>query len=280
MLDQSFFTNLAVMASILMLAALGGLFSERSGVINIALEGKMLAGACFSALVSANTGNPLFGILAGVLAAIMLSLVHYALTQLYDLEHILAGMAINLLAFGVTNFVAKKFMETGPRATFYPVMIFVGMAMIATALSWFALYRTRAGLRILAVGNHPGKSRQSGINPLDVRFRSLIVTGVLSGLSGCLIVSNSGNFTDMMTAGRGFIALAALILGGWRPVQTAIACIGFAAFEAIQIQLQGRPVFGVELPAAIWSMMPYLITLITLMGFVGKTKAPSGLGQP
>ncbi len=279
MIESAFLMNLLVFASILGLAALGGMFSERSGVINIALEGKMLMAACVTGWIGGTSGSALIGLAAGVCAAIALSLAHYLLTQVYSIEHIVAGMAINVFAYGATNFIALTFIKPGASNHFLPIPVYLGLALLASLVSTFVFARTRAGLRLLAVGESPEKSRVTGLDPLRVRLQALIVTGVLCGLSGALIVTNSGAFSDNMTSGRGFIALAALILGGWRPVPATLACLAFAAFEAGQIQLQGTKLFGYETPAALWNAMPYVITLVALAGFVGRAKAPAGLGK-
>ncbi|HXH59986.1 MAG TPA: hypothetical protein VNI20_01365, partial [Fimbriimonadaceae bacterium] len=150
------------------------------------------------------------------------------------------------------------------------------------AVVWLAFYlrHTRGGLRLFAVGNDPEKSRQMGLNPVRIRYVALIGTGVLAGLSGTLILSNAQSFTDGITAGRGFIALAALILGGWKPWPTLGACLLFGLFSALQLQLQGSVVFGFVIPSEAWAALPYLVTIVALAGFLGRSKAPSGLGIP
>lgn len=280
MFDAAFFSILLVFAAILGLAALGGMYSERSGIINIGLEGKMLVGACITALVAQKSQNPLLGVLAGVGAAVLLSLGHYLLTQTYRIEHIVAGMAVNLFAYGATNFIGVGgFITPGQSTPFFPVMVFVALAAVAVGLSIFMFRTTRFGLHLLAVGEDPNKARITGLDPAKVRLKALLVCGVLCGLSGALIVSNSGNFSDNMTAGRGFIALAALILGGWRPLTVALACVAFAAFDAMQLVFQGQRVLGLEVPNQFWTALPYLITLFALAGLVSRSRAPAGLGK-
>lgn len=277
--DLSFATNWLMFTAILGLAALGGMFSERSGIVNIALEGKMLMAACITALVGGTSGSPIVGLCAGLVSAILLSLSHWALTQFYRLDHIVSGMGINLFAYGATNFIALTFIKPEVANNFLPIPFYFGCLAVSLGLSWFMFNRMRAGLRLLAVGENPSKARTTGIEPLQVRFWALILAGLLCGLSGSLIVTNSGSFGDNLTAGRGFIALAALILGGWRPITVALACLAFAAFEAAQIQFQGAPILGYSLPAAFWKSLPFLITLIAMAGLVGRTKAPAGLGK-
>ncbi|MBL8060878.1 MAG: ABC transporter permease [Chthonomonas sp.] len=277
--DLSFVTNWGMFTAILGLAALGGMFSERSGIVNIALEGKMLMAACITALVGGVSGSPILGLSAGLASAVLLSLSHWALTQFYQVDHIVSGMGINLFAYGATNFIALTFIKPEVPNQFLPIPFYFGCLALSIGASWFMFSRMRAGLRLLAVGENPDKARTTGIEPLQVRLWALVLAGILCGLSGSLIVTNSGSFGDNLTAGRGFIALAALILGGWRPLSVALACLAFAAFEAAQIQFQGAPVLGYQLPAAFWKSLPFLITLIAMAGLVGRTKAPSGLGK-
>ena len=265
----------------LVLAALGGLLSERSGIINIALEGKMLGAACLSAVVGLQTQNPALALAAGLAAAIVLSLLHWMLTQLFRMDHIISGMGINALSLGSTNFIGQIWIDqnTSAKVGGIPVQAFWFAALGSAIGIWLMLKRTQPGLRLLAVGNDPDKSRQMGVNPLRVRAWALVGTGLLAGLAGVLIAFNAGGYQDNMTAGRGYIALAALILGGWRPIPAMVGCLLFAFFEALQINLQGRPLFGVEIPNEMFQAMPYLVTLLALAGFLGNNKAPSGLGK-
>ncbi len=266
----------------LVLATMGGYCSERGGVINIGLEGKMLIAAAVTALVGAGTENAYFGLCAGIGSAVLLSWFHWLLTQTYQIDHIVSGMAINAIAIGSSNFLDKQFTDPD-RAHGIPTLplnaYYVAALLAPLALAWFT-HRTRGGLRLLAVGSDPSKSRQMGVKPLLVRFYGLTVTGVLCGLSGALIFSNSKWFTDGMTAGRGFIALAALILGGWRPIPAAIACLVFGFFDSMQIIFQGTRIGGVVVPSEFWSSLPYVITVVALAGFLGKSRVPSGLGKP
>ncbi|MBV6491538.1 MAG: ABC transporter permease [Fimbriimonadaceae bacterium] len=266
----------------LVLATMGGYCSERGGVINIGLEGKMLIAAAVTALVGAGTENSYFGLCAGIGSAVLLSWFHWLLTQTYQIDHIVSGMAINAIAIGSSNFLDKQFTDPD-RAHGIPTLplnaYYVAALLAPLALAWFT-HRTRGGLRLLAVGSDPSKSRQMGVKPLFVRFYGLTVTGVLCGLSGALIFSNSKWFTDGMTAGRGFIALAALILGGWRPIPAAIACLVFGFFDSMQIIFQGTRIGGVVVPSEFWSSLPYVITVVALAGFLGKSRVPSGLGKP
>lgn len=266
----------------LILAALGGYMSERSGIINIALEGKMLMACAVTALVAIATGNPWLGASAGILSSVLLSVSHWLITQAYRVDHIVSGMAINAFAVGATNFLDKRFTDPAHASGVpqIPIAVYYVLALgLPLATAWYA-NRTRGGLRLRAVGSSPDKARIMGLNPPIIRLKSLIWTGVFCGLSGALIVTNAKFFTDGMTAGRGFIALAALIIGGWRPVPAMLACIFFGFLQALQIQMQGAPVMGIEIPREVWMCLPYAATIIALAGFLGKTRAPEGLGKP
>jgi simple sugar transport system permease protein len=272
---------LATLTGPLLLAAMGGLTSERSGIMNIALEGFMLTSACVVAIVSVATGNPVVGVLAGLVAAIVMALLHALLTQAYRMDHIISGMAINLIALGGTNFLDKRFTDLSRQGEIpqVPMAVFDLLAMGLPLVLWLYLKRTRGGLRLLAVGNDPDKARQMGVDPIVVRYTALAATGLFCGLAGAMIVTNAGRFTDGMTAGRGFIALAALILGGWKPIPTALACLGFGVLYTVQLQLQGTELFGANLPSQFWNALPYLVTVIAMAGFMGKNRAPAGLGK-
>ena len=264
----------------LVLAALGGLCSERSGVINIALEGTMLTSACTTAIVGVATESAWIGLSAGVASAVLISLLHALLTQAFTIDHIVSGMAINALAIGGTNFALNALPDISSEQTAsFAVQMYWSLALLAALWLAFYLRRTRGGLRLLAVGNDPDKSRQLGLNPVKVRYLALTGTGVLAGLAGSLIVGHAGSFSDGMTSGRGYIALAALILGGWNPWRTLGACVLFGAFEALQIQLQGTTLMGAEVPSEVWNALPYFVTIIALAGFLGHNRAPAGLGK-
>lgn len=210
-----------------------------------------------------------------------MSLLHGLFTQAYNIDHIVSGMAINVLAIGGTNFLAKSLSSISQeRAPVFPNWLYWSLALVSTAYLGFYLRRTRGGLHLSAVGNDPEKSRQMGLNPIKVRYLALTATGVLAGLSGVLILSNAQSFSDQMTAGRGFIALAALILGGWRPWHALAACVMFGLFSALQLQMQGTQIIGADIPADAWKALPYVVTIIALAGLLGRHRAPAGLGKP
>ncbi|MEQ1934084.1 MAG: ABC transporter permease, partial [Fimbriimonadaceae bacterium] len=258
-----------------------GLVSERSGIINIGLEGKMLISAVVVWLIGVNTGSPVFGLLAGIGAASLLSLLHWLLTQKFALDHIVSGMAVNALAFGGSNFLDKRF--SNPNQVNFAKFDSWLYWLVAIGLPigmWLYLNRTRGGLRLMAVGNDPEKARQMGIFPLRIRLVSLIGTGVFCGIAGSIIVSNAGSFNDSMTAGNGFIALAALIVGGWRPIPALIACLLFGMLKQLQIQMQGEAIAGIMVPNWVWLSLPYFATVVALAGFLGRDRTPKGLGKP
>jgi simple sugar transport system permease protein len=264
----------------LILAAMAGFTSERSGVVNIALEGKMLAAACVAYVTTLFWHSPWLALTTAVCAAIFMSLLHWLLTQKYNLDHIVSGMAINALSAGATNYLYIRYSDpNSEELPLLPMPLFWTVAfLLPVALFLYGQY-SRGGLRLYAVGNDPDKARLVGVQPLKVRFFSLIATGVFTGVAGAMIFTSAGQFTEGMTAGRGFIALAALILGGWRPLQLLIACIAFGFFQALQLQLQGTKLAGANVPAEVFSALPYIITVIALAGLLGRNRAPSGLGK-
>jgi len=266
----------------LILAALAGLLSERSGVMNIALEGKMISSCCAVALVGMKTGNAVLALLAGVLVATLMSLLHGVLTQSYRVDHIVSGMALNALALGGTRvlyglWADPNFSGEVPQL---PMPLYLVIALAAPFALHLYVRQTRGGVHLWAVGNDPDKAREAGLNPVTVRYLSLIMTGVLCGIAGAMILTKSGRYNDGMTAGKGFIALAALIVGGWRPLPALTACLAFALAETAQIQFQGGKSFLSMIPAEYWNTLPFLLTILALAFLGGKSKAPSGLGKP
>ncbi len=277
----SILANGAIMAAPIILASLGGLASERSGVMNIALEGKMLAAAAAAAFVGSATGSIAAALFAGVAAALILSIVHWALTQAIQMDHIISGMAINALALGGTSFARELANESGPLKSppgFQPWLL-AAAALLIAACGPFLLSRTRAGLALRAVGEDPDRARESGLRPPLVRLAALAICGALCGLSGGFIALNSGVFVDGMTDGRGYIALAALILGRWRPLAAAGAGLVFGILESLQLAMQGRALGGVQLPSEAWQALPYLVGLLALAGILGYHRGPAGMGR-
>jgi simple sugar transport system permease protein len=259
---------------------MGGFTSERGGVINIALEGMMLMAACVDALATPKLG-PIGAVFAAVAAATAMSLLHWLVTQIYRIDHVISGMAINAIAAGGTNFLYLKFGDAARQHSLahLPAWVFFTFAFVAPFLLLVYARQTRGGLRLLAVGSDPDKSRLMGVQPVRVRFFGLLATGFFTGIAGAGLIAYTGVFTDNMTAGRGYIALAALILGGWRAVPALLACVAFGFFSALQVQLQGSPILGIQVPTEAWAALPYLVTIVALAGFLGKNRTPAGLGR-
>jgi simple sugar transport system permease protein len=266
----------------LLLAALGGLYSERSGVINIALEGLMLAGAFTAAVATHYSGNPWVGLLAAVLAGIGVALIHSVACIRYRADQVVSGTAINILFLGVPALLSGAFFEsTGatpqiPRNELLPLAPIV-LAFALVPATWWVLNRTPFGLRLRAVGENPEAADTAGVNVARLRYAGVMISGALAALGGAyLSIGQASLFTRNMTAGRGFIALAALIFGKWRPVQTMLACLLFGAAEALSIQMQGVS----QIPVQFIQIIPYVLTIVVLAGFIGHSRAPRALGLP
>ena len=274
------------LATPLIFAAMGGLICERSGVINIALEGKMVVGSFVAAVVTLATGSPWFGLLAGGLAGLILAALYGAAVLPFKANQIVAGTGINMLAFGIPPFYAKILYDvTGStpaialadRFASAPLLI----ALVLPFVIWLLIYRTRAGLWLQFAGEHPAALAAAGVNVRLVRWMAVLGAGFLAGLGGAsLSIFLSSAYSRNMTSGRGFIALAALILGKWRPLPVLAACLLFALADAAQIRLQGIELgqYG-KVPVQFIQILPYVLTIIVLAGFVGGSRAPKALGQ-
>ncbi len=272
----------------LVLAALGGMFSERSGVINIALEGMMLAGAFTAAAVTYAAGSPFVGLLAGMGAGLVIAAIHAIACIQYRADQVVSGTAINILMIGVPGFLSGAFfLSSGstpqiPKENLIPwTPILIAFAMVFIA--WYLLYRTPFGLRLRSVGENPEAADAAGVPVARMRYAGVLLSGVLAGIGGAyLSIGQSSLFTRNMTSGRGFIALAALIFGKWRPVQTMLACLLFGFTEAVTIQMQGvvKLPSGEDIPVQFIHMVPYLLTMIVLAGFIGSSRPPKALGIP
>ena len=272
----------------LILAALGGLFSERSGVINIALEGMMLAGAFTAAAVTHAVGNPFVGLLAGMAAGMLVAAIHAGACIRYRPDQVVSGTAINILMIGMPPFLSGAFfLSSGstPQIAkehlipWTPIII----AFLLVPLTWYVLYKTPFGLRLRSVGENPEAADAAGVRVTRMRYAGVLLSGILAGIGGAyLSIGQSSLFTRNMTSGRGFIALAALIFGKWRPVQTMLACLLFGFTEAVTIQMQGvvKLPSGEDIPIQFIQMVPYLLTIIVLAGFIGSSRPPKALGIP
>jgi len=271
----------------LLFAAMGGLFSERSGVINIALEGLMLVGAFAAAATAAHTGSPVDGALMGAAAGLGLAAIYAFSVVTLRSDQIVAGTAINMLAFGLTPFLCKILYDStgstpslsmSARFEWGPIL----WAFIAVAVAHLVVYSTRFGLWVRFAGEHPAALDAAGVRVNRVRWAGVLISGALAGLGGAsLSIFLSSSFSREMTAGRGFMALAALIFGKWRPVPAAIACLLFGFTDALQMRLQGVVLWGTQpVPVEFIQILPYVVTILVLAGFVGRSRAPKAIGIP
>jgi len=271
----------------LLFAALGGMMSERSGVINIALEGMMLIGAFGAAAVTFSTHSPLLGALGGIGAGLLLSAFYAFFVIELRADQIVAGTAINMLAAGITPFLSKILYSSSTSTPNLPLDLRfqsapVWAAWILVVLSWFWMNHTPSGLWVRFAGEHPAALDSAGIRVKRVRWAAVLMSGCLASLGGAsLSIFLASSFTRNMTAGRGFMALAALIFGKWKPIPTAIACLLFGFADAIQIRLQGVVLWGTEsVPVQFIQILPYVVTIFVLAGVVGQSRAPKALGLP
>ena len=272
------------LATPLLFAALGGVISERSGVVNIALEGKLLAGAFAAAVFAHASGNPWIGVAGAVGAGMAVGGLHALAGVVLRGDQIVVGVAINLLVVGLTQFLMSVLYGTNantpPFDGFPPGAAFgfsplVWVALAAVPAVYALLKWTPFGLRIDATGEHPAAAESVGVNPLRIRLAAVILAGALAGLGGAYLALETSQFVKNMSAGRGFIALAAVIFGKWRPWGAAGACLFFGLAEASQIRLQ-----GLGAPTQFVQMIPYVLTMVALAGFVGRSRPPASLGRP
>lgn len=282
------------LATPLIFAALGGLFSERSGVINIALEGLMLAGAFTAAIATYELGNPYLGLLCGMAAGAVLALIYAIATIKFEADQVVSGMAINFLMFGLPALLSGAIYDSAGSTHqiakenllpeyFNRISIASLLAFALVPICWYVLYKTPFGLRLRATGENPAAADAAGVSVIRLRYIAVMISGILAAAGGAyLSTGQSSLFTRNMTAGRGFIALAALILAKWRPVPVLIACLFFGFTEALTIQIQGvyKLPSGEDIPVQFIQMIPYVLTIIVLAGFIGLSRAPKALGIP
>ncbi len=281
------------LATPLVWAAIGGMFSERSGVINVALEGMMLAGAFTAAAITYYAQSPWLGLAAAMLAGAAVAAVLALVCIRYHANEVVAGTGINILFLGLPAVLSGAlFTSSGstpqlPQEQLVPelgeISVLSVLAAGAVALGWYVLYRTRFGLRLRAVGENPAAADAAGIHVQRIRYAGVIMSGVLAAVGGAyLSIGQASLFTRNMSAGRGFIALAALIFGKWRPVPTMLACLLFGFAEALTIQMQGvaKLPSGEDIPVQFVQMIPYVVTIVVLAGFIGQSRAPGSLGVP
>jgi general nucleoside transport system permease protein len=266
----------------LLLAALGGLYSERSGVINIALEGLLLAGAFTAATVTFFTGNPWVGLAAAIAAGVFVALIHGVACIHFKADQVVSGTAINILFLGMPALLSGAFFQSTGATPQLAQDQLIPLAPIVAAFALvpvtaYVLNRTPFGLRLRAVGENPEAADTAGLNVARVRLAAVMISGALAAIGGAyLSIGQSSLFARNMSAGRGFIALAALIFGKWRPVQTMLACLLFGFAEAVSIQMQGVS----QVPVQFIQIVPYVLTVVVLAGFIGQSRAPRALGIP
>ena len=309
------FDSMLRVSAPLLFACLAGLYSERSGVFDIGLEGKMLAGAFAGASAAYVSGSAWVGLLAAVAASVFLALVHGFASITHRGNQIVSGVAINFIAAGSAVILGQAWFRQGGRTpslsaegsrfttidlpganaladvpvighiysgliSGHSVLVYFAFAMVP--ITWWVLFRTRFGLRLRAVGENPAAVDTAGISVTWLRYRAVICCGALCGFAGAyLAVAQNAGFVKDMTAGRGFIALAALIFAKWKPVNAMFACLLFGYLDAIAIVLQGKAIPGVgAVPVQVFQALPYVLTVILLAGFIGKATPPKAGGVP
>jgi ABC-type uncharacterized transport system permease subunit len=308
-LDQAFVWSALIAATLraatpLTFAALGGIFSERSGVINIGLEGMMLMGAFFGFLGADKTGDWWWGIVTGVVAGAALALVHAFIAIHLRADQIVSGFAVNFLALGVTGyFFIEVYTDQGTPGdvssipsvsltwlgipedsfvdkTFGDWNLLIWVALVCVVIAHFVLFRTPIGLRLRSVGEHPKAADTVGISVYAMRYGAVVLSGALAGIAGVYLSNGiTHSFSENMTAGRGFIALAAVIFGRWRPFEAFAACLLFGFTEALALRLPGA--YGEDAAwTTLFRALPYVVTLVVVAGVVGRSIPPAAVGRP
>lgn len=285
LLSLSFLTQVLRITLPYALAAMGGVVSERSGVVNIALEGILLMGAFGAAVGAYDSGGSLpVAILYGVGAGVATSALYALAVVTFAADQIVSGVAINMLAYSVTPYLLKAFYDSSsnsPSIEGFGGRLFTNwvfyLALALVAVVQVMVTRTRWGLRVRAVGENPEAAHTLGVSVEGVRWRAVLASGVLAGLGGAWLALSGSGFVAEMSAGRGYIALAAVIMGSWRPLWACAASLMFGFAEAVQVNLQ---TFDSGIPNEITQTFPWVLTMVTLAGFIGRSRAPSALGRP
>lgn len=282
------FSTTLMYSTPLIFTALGGVLSEKSGVINIGLEGMMTFGAFAASWVAITTGNPWLGLIAGGIAGLLLSILHAVASIRFQANQVVSGMAINFLGSGLAVFFCRIFFDgtsmTPPLDLEKKIPVFFGqyatvyLAFLATALIWFTFNKTTLGLRLISAGEHPKAAGAAGIKVSYYRNIGVLASGLLAGIGGgSLSIAIVSNFRPTLISGQGFIALAAMIFGKWNPVGTLFACLFFGFSQALVVYIGGRP--EIHISSQLLATLPYILTLIVLVGLMKKTTAPSALGK-
>ncbi len=266
-----------------LLASVGASFSERSGVVNLALEGLILAGAFGAAIGQHLTGSAWAGVGCALLLGLLIALVHAFVTITLKVDQIVSGIALNILVMGSTRFglslVFGSVMNSARIAGMDSSSVLVDplflIAMLSVAVGQFIMFRTPFGLRLRAAGESAETVETAGVNVRRLRYSGVLVSGALAALGGAFLVYQQHSFTDNMSAGRGYIALAAMIIGKWSPAGAGLASLLFASTEAMQMWVQTG-----WLPTQLVQSLPYVITLVVLAGFVGRSTPPAEVGVP
>jgi len=296
------------MATPLLFCALAGLISERSGVVDIGLEGKMLLAAFAAATAGVATGSLVLALFVALIVALAASWLHGFACVTHRGDQVVSGVAINIIALGITSVLGSAWYEMGGQTppvsdtvrlvALWPnlsdsvggilgdgllghnALVYLAFALVPAV--WWLIWRTRFGLRLRAVGENPDMVEAAGVSVRTMRYMALTLNGILCGLAGAyLVLAQSASFVPNMTAGRGYMALAAMIFGKWHPVGALWACLLFGFLDAVAIRLQGvpLPVVG-EVPVQVIQVLPYVMTVVLLAGFIGKAVAPKALGKP
>jgi len=298
----------------LIFAALAGLYSERAGIVDIGLEGKILGSAFAAAAAAAVFGSAWIGLCFGILASVGLALIHGFACITHRGDHIVSGVAINTIVAGVTGTLSMYWFGMGGQTpalsgdarfldiTFpfadalesvpvigqiysnllsgHNILVYLAFAMVP--VTYWVIYKTRFGLRLRAVGENPHAVDTAGISVSFIRYRALIICGILCGLAGAyLSTAHNAGFLKDMSAGKGYMALAALIFGKWRPVPVLLACLLFGFLDAVAVRMQGVVIPGIgEVPVQAIEVLPYVLTVLLLAGFIGKAIGPKAIGRP
>lgn len=284
----------------ILLAALGGLFASKAGIINFAMEGIMTAGAFFGFYGSYITGSPWLGALFGIAGGILVALILGFASITAKVNQVVAGTGINILAAGLTSYLLSTVFGAGARPSqvnaFQPLAIpglskipvigpllfnqipVVYIAFLLVPVVWYILNKTGYGLSLQAVGEHPRAADSLGIDVVKMRWGAIVISGLLGGLGGAFLsIGQLSVFMENMTSGRGYMAWSAVTVGRWNPVGILGASVLFGAAEALQLRLQ---TIGIEIPRQFFLMLPYVLTMLVLMGFVGKGAGPKAMGKP